>query len=86
MQETRTGDDQADGSARELIRHTKRVTRRRFTPEEKVRIVIEGTKGDTHKHPVPAWVPLPGSAGGRSSHYLKPSRKALTFLPRTSWL
>src|SRR3972149_10907597 len=46
MQETRTGYDQADGSARELIRHTKRVTRRRFTPEEKVRIVIEGIRGE----------------------------------------
>jgi hypothetical protein len=63
MQETRTGDDQADGSARELIRHTKRVTRRRFTPEEKVRIVIEGTKGEipisTLCRPVcPCLVPL----------------------------
>ncbi|HLE02902.1 MAG TPA: transposase [Dehalococcoidia bacterium] len=46
MQETRTGYDQADGSARELIRHTRRVTRRRFTPEEKVRIVIEGIRGE----------------------------------------
>jgi transposase len=46
MQETRTGYDQADGSARELIRHTKRVTRRKFTPEEKVRIVIEGIRGE----------------------------------------
>ena len=46
MQETRTGYDQADVSARELIRHTRRVTRRRFTPEEKVRIVIEGIRGE----------------------------------------
>ena len=46
MQETRTGYGQADGSARELIRHTKRMTRRRFTPEEKVRIVIEGIRGE----------------------------------------
>ena len=38
--------DQADESARELIRRTKRVTRRRFSPEEKVRIVIEGIRGD----------------------------------------
>ena len=46
MQETRTGYDRADDSARELIRHTKRVTRRRFPPEEKVRIVIEGIRGE----------------------------------------
>ena len=37
MQETRTEYDQADNSARELIQRAKRVTRRRFTPEEKVR-------------------------------------------------
>ncbi len=42
MQETRTRYDGTDGNARELIRRTKWVTRRRFTPEEKVRIVIEG--------------------------------------------
>jgi transposase len=46
MQETRTGYDQADGSARELIRHTRQVTRHRYTPEEKVRIVIEGIRGE----------------------------------------
>ena len=46
MQETRTGYNQADVSARELIRHTRRVTRRRYTPEEKVRIVIEGIRGE----------------------------------------
>ena len=43
MQETRTGYDQADGSARELIRHTKRVRRREFTPHsQNCRLVSEG--------------------------------------------
>jgi transposase len=46
MQETRTGYNRADDSARELIRRTRRVTRRRFAPEEKVRIVIEGIRGE----------------------------------------
>jgi hypothetical protein len=59
MQETRTGYDRADDSARELIRHTRRVTRRRFTPEEKVRIVIEGIRGE-----IPISAPC---AGGRGS-------------------
>lgn len=45
-QATRTRYDGADDNARELIRRTKRVTRRRFTPEEKVRIVIEGIRGE----------------------------------------
>jgi transposase len=46
MQETRVKYDQADDNARELIRRTKRATRRRFTPEEKVRIVVEGIRGE----------------------------------------
>ena len=46
MQEVTQRHDQADENARRLIRHTKRVTRRKFTPEEKVRIVIEGIRGE----------------------------------------
>jgi len=46
MQQARTGYDQADDKARELVHRTKQVTRRRFTPEEKVRIVIEGIRGE----------------------------------------
>ena len=46
MREARTGYDQADDKARELVHRTKQVTRRRFTPEEKVRIVIEGIRGE----------------------------------------
>ena len=38
--------DQADDNAREVIHRTKRVTRRRFNLEEKVRIVIEGIRGE----------------------------------------
>ena len=46
MQETEVRYDEADGKARALIRRTRRATRRRFTPEEKVRIVIEGIRGE----------------------------------------
>jgi transposase len=46
MQETRVRYDQADDNARELVRRIKGATRRRFTPEEKVRIVIEGIRGE----------------------------------------
>jgi transposase len=46
MQEVTKRHDQADENARRLIRQTKRVTRRKFTPEEKVRIVIEGIRGE----------------------------------------
>jgi transposase len=46
MQETKVRYDGADDNARELIGRTKRATRRRFTPEEKVRIVIEGIRGE----------------------------------------
>jgi transposase len=38
--------DQADQNAQQLIRHTKQIPRRRFTPEEKVRILIEGIRGE----------------------------------------
>ena len=34
-------------TARALIRKTKRATRRRFPVEEKVRIVMEGVRGDS---------------------------------------
>ena len=37
MQETEVRYDEADDNARALIRRTRRATRRRFTPEEKVR-------------------------------------------------
>ena len=46
MQEARTEYDQADDRARDLVHRVKRVTRRTFTPEEKVRIVIEGVRGE----------------------------------------
>jgi transposase len=32
---------------RQLIRDIKRITRRKFTPEEKIRIVLEGFRRDT---------------------------------------
>ena len=41
-----TNYDQADDNARQVIRRTKQVTRRQFRPEEKVRIVIEGIRGE----------------------------------------
>jgi transposase len=46
MQQARTGYDWADDKARELVHRAKQVTRRKFTPEEKVRIVIEGIRGE----------------------------------------
>ena len=44
MGQARTGYDQADDKARDLVHSTKQMTRRRFTPEEKARIVIEGIR------------------------------------------
>lgn len=41
--------DRADaetGSARELIRRVRQATRRRYTAEEKIRIVMEGIRGE----------------------------------------
>ena len=46
MEETKVRYDEADDNARSLIRRTRLATRRRFSPEEKVRIVIEGIRGE----------------------------------------
>ncbi len=46
MQGTEVRYDEADGNARTLIRRTTMATRRKFTAEEKVRIVIEGIRGE----------------------------------------
>ncbi len=46
MQEVSRSYDQADENARRVIRGNRRATRRRYTPEEKVRIVIEGIRGE----------------------------------------
>jgi transposase len=46
MQQARTRYDRADDKARELVHRTKQVTRHRFTAEEKVRIVLEGIRGE----------------------------------------
>ena len=46
MEEAKVRYGEADDNARSLIRRTRLATRRRFTPEEKVRIVIEGTRGE----------------------------------------
>ncbi len=43
---TMTGATRSAETARALIRKTKRVTRRRFPPEDKIRIVIEGVRGE----------------------------------------
>ena len=58
MSDVNTNYDQADDNAKQVIRHTKQVTRRQFSPEEKVRIVIEGIRGE---------IGQPGSSG-MSSH------------------
>ena len=41
-----SGTSRAGETARELIRKTKRATRRRFPSEEKIRIVMEGMRGE----------------------------------------
>lgn len=41
-----TNYEQAADNARQVIRRTKQVTRRQFSSEEKVRIVIEGIRGE----------------------------------------
>jgi transposase len=46
MMDINQNPDQADHHAQQLIRRTKQITRRRFTPEEKVRILIEGIRGE----------------------------------------
>jgi len=46
MEQATVGYTQADRNVQELIQRAKRVTRRRFTPEEKVRIVVEGIRGE----------------------------------------
>ena len=46
MQEVSRSYDQADENARQVVRRTRNVTRRKYTPEEKVRIVIEGIRGE----------------------------------------
>ena len=46
MQEARQSYDGADENARQLVHYTKRVTRRKFTSEEKVEIVVKGIRGE----------------------------------------
>ena len=46
MQEVSRSYDQADENVRQVVRRTRNVTRRKYTPEEKVRIVIEGIRGE----------------------------------------
>ena len=46
MQEVSRSYDQADENARQVVRRTRNVTRRKYTPEERVRIVIEGIRGE----------------------------------------
>jgi len=41
-----SGASRSGETARELIRKTKRATRRRFPSEEKIRIVMEGMRGE----------------------------------------
>jgi transposase len=41
-----SGTSRAGETARELIRKTKRATRRKFPAEEKIRIVMEGMRGE----------------------------------------
>ena len=54
MQEVSPSYDQADENARQVVRRTRNVTRRKYTPEEKVRIVIGHvpSSGVRVRHPV----------------------------------
>ena len=54
MQEVSRSYDQADENARQVVRRTRNVTRRKYTPEEKVRIVIEGIRGEISQRLVQA--------------------------------
>ena len=48
-QERTPGEVRAEASSdetRQFVRRVRRVTRRKFTPEEKVRIVLEGFRGE----------------------------------------
>ena len=65
MQETTVQYDHADDKASKLVQRTRQLTRRKFTPEEKVRIVIEGVRGE-----IPISV-LCRREGIRSSVYYK---------------
>jgi transposase len=56
--------DQADQNAQQLIRRSKKLTRRRFTPEEKVRILIEGIWGE-----LPVSVLCPREGIGTNVYY-----------------
>ncbi|MDP6683629.1 MAG: hypothetical protein QF876_11700 [Desulfobacterales bacterium] len=38
-----------DRSPESVVREIKRRTRRKFNPEEKIRIILEGLKGEDHK-------------------------------------
>ena len=38
-----------DRSPGSVVREIKRRTRRKFNPEEKIRIILEGLKGEDHK-------------------------------------
>ena len=49
MQEVSRSYDQADENARQVVRRTRNVTRRKYTPEEKVRIVIEGIRAGRYQ-------------------------------------
>ena len=46
MQKATQSHNQADENARQVIKRTRHATRRRYTPEEKERIVIEGIRGE----------------------------------------
>ena len=55
MQEVSRSYDQADENARQVVRRTRNVTRRKYTPEEKVRIVYRGDpRGDISQRLVQA--------------------------------
>ena len=42
----RRKEDHAKNSAEKTVRAIRRTTRRRFSPEEKIRVVLEGLRGE----------------------------------------
>jgi len=46
LKSKRTNQQKPDGSAARLIRKVRRTTRKRYSAEDKIRIVMEGIRGD----------------------------------------
>ena len=79
MQEVSRSYDQADENARQVVRRTRNVTRRKYTPEEKVRIVHRGDpRGDIQSAPCAGErESTPGSITSGSRNYMEAGKSRL---------